>query len=184
MGLAPLRTVFSSGKGAMSLFHLVREAFGVSLKAEDIQFWQVALRGVIVYAALIVILRFAKKRSLGRATALDVVIVITIGSLASRGITGNAPLGNSLIAVIALLAVHWLVSLLTRDHSTISDWIKGRPRRIIANGEVDEKALVAAHMSDDDLAEDLRQQGVGDPKEVRLAMLERSGQLSVIKNKH
>ena len=77
--------------------------------------------------------------------------------------------------------MHWLVSLVTRDHSTISDWVKGRPRRIIANGEVDEKALVAAHMSDDDLAEDLRQQGVGDPKEVRLAMLERSGQLSVIK---
>ena len=168
----------------MNAFHLARETFGVSLKAEDIQFWQVALRGVLVYAALIVILRFAKKRSLGRATALDVVIVITIGSLASRGITGNAPLGNSLAAVIALLAVHWLVSLVTRDHSTISDWIKGRPRRIIVNGEVDQKALVAAHMSDDDLDEDLRQQGVADPKEVKLAMLERSGQLSVIKNKH
>ena len=168
----------------MSALHWVREAFGVSLKAEDIQFWQVALRGVLVYAALIVILRFAKKRSLGRATALDVVIVITIGSLASRGITGNAPLGNSLAAVIALLAMHWLVSLVTRDHSTISDWIKGRPRRIIADGVVDEKALVAAHMSDDDLAEDLRQQGVADPKDVKLAMLERSGQLSVLKDKH
>jgi len=72
--------------------------------------------------------------------------------------------------------VHWLVSLVTRDHSTISDWIKGRPRLIIANGEVDEAALVAAHVSDDDLAEDLRQQGVANPKEVKLAMLERSGQ--------
>jgi uncharacterized membrane protein YcaP (DUF421 family) len=38
-------------------------------------------------------------------------------------------------------------------------------------------------MSDDDLAEDLRQQGVADPKEVKLAFLERSGQLSVIKKK-
>jgi uncharacterized membrane protein YcaP (DUF421 family) len=160
-----------------------QEAFGLSLKAEDLQFWQVAMRGVLIYAALIVTLRLAKKRSLGRATALDVVIVITIGSLASRGITGNAPLGNSLAAVMALLAVHWFVSLVTRDHSTISDWIKGRPRRIIMNGEVDEKAVVAAHMSDDDLAEDLRQQGVEDPKEVKLAMLERSGQLSVIRYK-
>jgi len=167
----------------MSILHWSREAFGVSLKAEDIQFWQVALRGMLVYAALIVILRFAKKRSLGRATAVDVVIVITVGSLASRGITGNAPLGNSLIAVVTLMAMHWLVSLVTRDHSTISDWIKGSPRRIIANGEIDEEALIAAHMSDDDLEEDLRQRGVADPKEVRLAMLERSGQLSVIKDK-
>ena len=161
--------------------HWAQEAFGVSLKAEDLQFWQVAIRGIVIYAALIVILRLAKKRSLGRATALDVVIVITIGSVASRGITGNAPLTNSLAAVVALLAVHWLVSLVTRDHSTISDWIKGKPRLIISSGEVDQKALVAAHMSDDDLAEDLRQQGVDDPKEVKLAMLERSGELSVIK---
>lgn len=164
----------------MDVPHWFREALGVSLRAEDIQFWQVALRGILVYAALIVVLRFAKKRSLGRATALDVIIVITIGSLASRGITGNAPLGNSLVAVVSLVAVHWLISLITRDHSTISEWIKGRPRRIVTDGEVDQEALLASHMSDDDLEEDLRQQGVADLKDVQSATLERSGQLSVI----
>jgi uncharacterized membrane protein YcaP (DUF421 family) len=51
------------------------------------------------------------------------------------------------------------------------------------NGKVDQEALVAAHMSDDDLAEDLRQKGVSDPEEAKLAVLERSGQVSVIKNK-
>jgi len=79
----------------MDVFGVVKEALGLSLKAEDIQFWQVAARALLVYAALIVVLRLAKKRSLGRATAVDVVIVITTGSLASRGITGNAPLGNA-----------------------------------------------------------------------------------------
>ena len=167
----------------MDLLHWFREALGLSLKDEDMQFWQVALRGILIYAALIVVLRVAKKRSLGRATPVDVVIVITIGSLASRGITGNAPLGNVLAAVVTLVAAHWLISLVTRDHSTISEWIKGRPRRIVSDGKVDLAALVAAHMSDDDLAEDLRQQGVADPKEVKLATLERSGQLSVIKDK-
>src|SRR3569832_2963231 len=168
---APLTFFRRVREATMDAFGVVKEALGLSLKAEDIQFWQVAARALLVYAALIVVLRLAKKRSLGRATALDVVIVITIGSLASRGITGNAPLGNSLAAVIALLAVHWLVSLVTRDHSTISDWSKGKPRLIKSSGEVDQTALVAAHMSDDDLAEDLRQQGVGDPKEVRLVLL-------------
>jgi uncharacterized membrane protein YcaP (DUF421 family) len=39
---------------------------------------------------------------------------------------------------------------------------------------------MAAHMSDDDLAEDLRQNGIEEPKEVKSARLERSGKLSVI----
>jgi len=167
----------------MNAIRVVEEIFGFSLKAEDIQVWQVAARAVLVYIALIAMLRMAKKRSLGRATALDVVLVITVGSLASRGITGNAPLTNCLIAILALIGMHWLISLLTRDHARISDWIKGTPTRIISNGEVDQDALLAAHMSDDDLLQDLRQKGVASPEHAKEAILERSGQLSVFKKK-
>lgn len=160
---------------------LVREAFGFSLKAENIEFWQVAARAVLVYIALIAMFRIAKKRSLGRATALDVVLVITVGSLASRGITANAPLTNCLIAILTLIGMHWLISLVTRDHARISDWIKGAPTRIIVDGKVEYDALLAAHMSDDDLMEDLRQKGIASPEHAKEAILERSGQLSVIK---
>jgi uncharacterized membrane protein YcaP (DUF421 family) len=151
------------------------------MKAEDLQLWQAVARATLTYAVLIIVLRLAKKRSLGRATPIDVVIVITIGSLASRGITGNAPLGNCLAAVLALVAMHWVISWITRDHARISDWIKGTPTRIIVNGEVDQSALLDAHMSDDDLMEDLRQKGVVSPKGATEAVLERSGELSVIK---
>jgi uncharacterized membrane protein YcaP (DUF421 family) len=165
----------------MDIAHMLGGVFGISLKAEDIGFWQVAARAVLVYAALIIVLRVAKKRSLGRATPIDVVIVITIGSLASRGITGNAPVGNCLAAVLALVAMHWIISLITRDHAMISDWIKGKPTRIIVDGKVDQSALLDAHMSDDDLLEDLRQKGVVSPTQAKQAVLERSGALSVIK---
>ena len=166
----------------MDILGIGNEVLGISLKAEDIQSWQVVARAVLIYTSLIVVLRLAKKRSLGRATAVDVVIVITIGSLASRGITGNAPLWNSLAAVVTLVAMHWIISLVTRDHAAISDWIKGKPTRIVVNGEVDQDALLDAHMSDDDLMEDLRQKGIPDPKGAKEAVLERSGELSVIKS--
>lgn len=167
----------------MSIVEIGKQAFGLSLKADDIEFWQVAARALLVYAALIIILRLAKKRSLGRATPLDVILVITIGSVASRGITGNAPLGNSLVAVVTLVALHWLLSFITRDHARISDLIKGSPTRIVVDGKVDQEALLDAHMSDDDLLEDLRQKGLQDPKQAKEAVLERSGELSVVRVK-
>lgn len=167
----------------MSIVEIGKQAFGLSLKADDIEFWQVAARALLVYAALIIILRLAKKRSLGRATPLDVILVITIGSVASRGITGNAPLGNSLVAVVTLVALHWLLSFITRDHARISDLIKGSPTRIVVDGKVDQEALLDAHMSDDDLLEDLRQKGLQDPKQAKEAVLERSGELSVVRAK-
>jgi uncharacterized protein DUF421 len=52
---------------------------------------------------------------------------------------------------------------------------------LIRNGKVDLKALAASHMSEDDLAEDLRQEGIETRKQAKTARLERSGKLSVIR---
>jgi len=60
--------------------------------------------------------------------------------------------------------------------------IKGHPTTLIHDGKVDEDALRNAHMSMDDLLEDLREKGIADPAEAKEARLERSGKLSVIKN--
>jgi len=159
----------------------INYAFGSSLPPRDLNGLQVATRGVLIYAALIIILRFGKKRSLSRATPLDVVIVITIGSIASRSITGNAPLLNSIVAVATLMAVHWVLSLVTRESKGLGALVEGKPRDIVVNGKICRGALRASHMSEEDLREDLRQNGVLDPSDVKLAVLERSGGLSVIK---
>lgn len=84
--------------------------------------------------------------------------------------------------------MHWFISFVTRDHATISDWIKGRPTRIVVAEKVDQAALLDAHMSDahmsdDDLLEDVRQKGLSDPKGAKEAVPERSGERSVISAK-
>jgi uncharacterized membrane protein YcaP (DUF421 family) len=79
------------------------------------------------------------------------------------------------------MTVHWAISLFTRDSERLSAFVEGRPRTIIVDGNVDNAALRAAHMSQEDLEEDLRQSGIDDAGLVKLAVLERSGRLSVIK---
>jgi uncharacterized membrane protein YcaP (DUF421 family) len=150
-------------------------------KAEELSVPQVCDRAVVVYFILIAYVRFGKKRFLGQATAFDAILVIIIGSVSSRAISGTAPFVGSLAATLILIALHWIISYLTEDSKTLGDLIKGRDTRIIQNGRVDRKALHEAHMSNDDLAEDLRQQGVNSSREVKEARLERSGKLSVIK---
>lgn len=148
--------------------------------AEDLTLAQTCLRAAVVYFVLIAYLRFGKKRFLGQATAFDTVLIIVIGSLASRAISGTAPFFSSLAATFTLVAAHWVISYFTESSNALADFIKGEDTVLIRNGRIDHKALKAAHMSEDDLAEDLRQQGVDDPKKVRQARLERSGKVSVI----
>ena len=155
---------------------------GLSAKqAHELEISQVCLRAVLVYVILIAYVRFGKKRFLGEATAFDAILVIIIGSLSSRAISGTAPFGASLIATFVLIAMHWIISYFTENSPTLGNLIKGRDTLLIRNGRIDQRGLKQSHISRDDLDEDLRQQGIDDPKKVKEARLERSGKVSVIK---
>lgn len=163
------------------LQHFFEMALGLSLRPQDLGVGQIALRALLVYLAMIGLVRFGKKRFLSRATAFDAILVIVIGSTAARAITGNAPFFATLAAVFVLIATHWVISFLTRSSPALGSLVKGTPTVLIRNGRVDNKALMAAHMSRDDLNEDLREEGIAAPADVKEARLERSGKLSVIR---
>jgi uncharacterized membrane protein YcaP (DUF421 family) len=150
-------------------------------KPEQLNTLQLCARAFVVYLVMIGYIRFAKKRFLSRATAFDAILVIMIGSVASRAITGNAPFVGTMAATFVLILCHWIISYFAMSSATLSVMTKGRDTTLIKNGRVDRKALRDAHMSDDDLAEDLREASVDDPRKVKEARLERSGKLSVIK---
>lgn len=150
-------------------------------RAEELSTLQVCMRALAVYLILIAYVRLGKKRFLGQATAFDAILVIVVGSIASRAISGTAPFIASLAGTLVLIATHWIISFLAVSSPVLSSLTKGHDTLLIRNGRVDRQALSKAHMSDDDLAEDLRQQGVDKPADVREARLERSGKLSVIK---
>lgn len=164
-----------------ALSHFADAVFGNPPTAHDLVIWQAVTRALLVYIVLIAAVRFGKKRFLGEATAFDAILVIIIGSTASRGILGNAPLPNALLAVIVLIAFHWLISLMSRDWPFFSTLVKGSATPIIKDGRVSRMNMRKAHMSQDDLDEDLREKGVTDPALVAEARLERDGKLSVIK---
>jgi uncharacterized membrane protein YcaP (DUF421 family) len=164
-----------------SLNQLGEILLGLSARPQALSYFQMGLRAVVVYLAMIAFVRFGKKRFLSRATAFDAILVIIIGSTAARAITGNAPFFETLAAVFVLIAMHWIISLATSGSPALGALFKGSSTVLIRNGRVDRKALRQAHMSDDDLAEDLREEGVDDAGSVKEARLERSGKLSVIR---
>ena len=165
----------------MELLDLWERALGVGVEPNDLSATQMAVRAVLIYLMTLGIIRLAKKRFLGRASAFDVVVGIIIGSIASRAITGNAPMLPSMAACAAIIAVHWLFSTIALRSHSIGALVKGSSYVLAENGRRDDKALRRAHMTERDLEEGLRQQGVEDIGQVKEARLERNGSVSVIK---
>jgi uncharacterized membrane protein YcaP (DUF421 family) len=163
------------------MLEMLDQFLGLSLKSEQLGYGHMAARALLMYTLLIVILRAAKKRFLSNATAFDFILTVMIGAIGARALTGGAPFFPATLAIVVMVAVHWGVSLIARGSPVFSGLVKGHDTVLVKGGKVQRQNLRDAHMSDDDLHEDLRQQGVSDPSEAEEARLERSGKLSVIK---
>jgi uncharacterized membrane protein YcaP (DUF421 family) len=160
---------------------IVRVALGLGLESREITVLQMGLRAAIVYVVTVLMVRLAKKRFMGRATAFDVILGIMIGSIVSRAVTGNAPFLPALAATAVLLGMHWLFSGIAMRWHGFGTVIKDKSRVLVRKGTVDTLAMRAAHMTEHDLWEDLRGKGISRLEQVEEARLERSGKLSVIK---
>jgi uncharacterized membrane protein YcaP (DUF421 family) len=160
---------------------LAETLLGLSAKADALSFVQVAVRAVLVYGALIAFVRLGKKRFLAQATAFDAILIILIGSIASRGVSGTAPFFTSILATGWLIALHSAISFISCRSDRFSRLIKGNPTVVIKDGRVDRTVLRNTHMSAGDLEEDLRKHGLRDVSKISEGRLERDGTLSVLK---
>jgi uncharacterized membrane protein YcaP (DUF421 family) len=104
-----------------------------------------------------------------------------VGAIAAQAVTQGASYFPSLLAILVFVWMHWAFSSLARVSSSFISLIKGNAMLLVQNGRIDEPALKDAHMSRDDLDEDLHEKAVSVLAEVAAARLERSGRLSVIR---
>jgi uncharacterized membrane protein YcaP (DUF421 family) len=155
--------------------------FGGDAPAADINFVQVAMRALIIYVAGVVIVRLGKSRLISRATPLDVILAFILGSLLSRGITGHAPLSHTIVASAALVLIHYVFTALACRNRRFESMIKGHQYPLVVDGDIHRENMRHSHVSDDDLREAARMNGVADLTDVAQAYKERSGEVSIIK---
>src|SRR4051812_36756344 len=160
---------------------IVRLLLGLGIDSKEINALQMGLRAVIVYVATVLMVRLAKKRFMGRASAFDVILGIMLGSIVSRAVTGNAPFLPALVASAVLLLMHWVISATALRWHTIGGAVKGHSEVLVRDGSIDWQAMRTAHMTEHDLWEDLRGKSISHLERVAEARLERNGQLRVIK---
>jgi len=161
----------------------ITEAFRVLLgtSSEDLTVWQMSARAAVIYVIAVAIIRMGKKRFMSRATPFDLIIAIVFGSIISRVITGDADFLAGLGAVVTLMILHWLFAAISVRWSGFSRLVKGHSRILVKDGQMDAAEMRRAQISEGDLREGLRQEGVSDLAEVREARLERSGEVSVLR---
>lgn len=142
---------------------------------------QMALRTLIVYLYLVVVLRLVGRRTFGNFAPLDLVLALVLGQIVAAPLLGELPLLPA-FALIGLLALaHWLQGYLAYRSQRLDQLLHGSARTLIRHGQLNRRVLAAEMISLEELAQMLREHDVEMLSEVKLATLERDGTLTVLK---
>lgn len=138
-------------------------------------------RTVILYFLIMIGLRLMGKRQIGELEPSELVLTMMLSDLATVPMQDfGIPLLAGVIPICTLLALSLLMSQLSLQSLRFREMVCGRPSVLIREGVIQQKTMRENRYTLDELLEELREQGYGDLREVKYAILENSGQLSIL----
>lgn len=141
----------------------------------------IIVRSVCVYCFMMIALRIFGKKELSQLNPADVILILLISNAVQNAMVGpDTSLRGGLLAASALFLLNFIIKKIIAN----SKWAKGllldKPQILIHNGKLDFKMLAKVDISNDELKEAVREHGIEHFTEVKLAVLEPDGNISII----
>jgi uncharacterized membrane protein YcaP (DUF421 family) len=147
----------------------------------DISGWSIVLRTLIVYAAILLGLRLAGKREIGQMAPFDLVVILLIANAVQNAMVGpDTSLTGGLIAAAVLIVVNYGVAQARERVPLFRRAVEGTPTLLIHDGKFLRANLRNENLEEDEVMMSLREHGVSDVAEVKMAVLETDGSISIV----
>ena len=143
----------------------------------------IIFRSAAIYLFMIIALRVFGKKELSQLNTADVILILLISNAVQNAMVGNnTSLGGGILAASVLFLINYCLKRLMFNYKFFSDFMQEKPEILIHNGILDFRTLSKLKISNDELKEAMREHGVENFEDVKLAMLEIDGNISIISN--
>lgn len=148
------------------------------------EFLEIGFRTVLLYFVMLIIFRIMGKREIGELSILDLIVFIMLGELGVVAIIDfEKSLWHQLVPMFIIVLIQIVLALVSLKSEKFRHLLDGEPTIIVRDGKIDEKQMRKQRYNMNDLLTQLREDGVGDVRDVQYAILETSGRLSVFRKK-
>ena len=160
----------------------VRQPFDLgAMLVPVLPWWELLLRGVIVYAFLLVLIRITGRRQTGMMTPFDFMLLLILSNTVQNAMNGgDNSLGGGLFLAGTLVVINWIMLLLSRHFRLVHWALVGRPAFLVRDGEVQEKVMHRERITHHELMSALRSAGLANIEQAKDVILETNGTISVI----
>ena len=138
-------------------------------------------RAIFLYIVVLAVMRLMGKREIGQLQPFELAISIMIADLAATPMTETGiPITNGIMPILGLLVMHLIISMINIKSTKAREIICGKPSLLIFRGKIDQKTLKKERFTINELEERLRDNNIFNIGDVEYAILETSGQVTVI----
>lgn len=141
----------------------------------------IIIRSASVYLFMVIALRIFGKKELSQLNTADVILILLISNSVQNAMVGsNISLWGGMAAASVLFTINFTLKKLMYKFPKFGDFMQEKPEILIHEGKLDFKALSKLNISSDELKEAIREHGIEHFSDVKLAMLEIDGNISII----
>ena len=145
------------------------------------EYFDIIIRSASVYLFMLIALRIFGKKELSQLNTADVILILLISNSVQNAMVGsNISLFGGLAAASVLFIFNFVIKKLMYKYPKFREFMQEKPEILIHDGKIDFKALSKLNITHDELKEAIREHGVENFSDVKLAMLEIDGNISII----
>ena len=140
------------------------------------------IRGAAVYVILLIVFKFAGRRTMAQMTPFDFVLILIIAETTQQALLGDDfSIINAAVLIVTLITIDIVLSHVKQRLPRVGTVIDGAPTILICNGNPDEHALSRARVSlEDVLAAAREKQGLERLDQIKFAILEVNAGISIV----
>ncbi len=143
--------------------------------------WDIVVRSAVVYLAVFAGLRVMGKRELGQMTVFDLVVILLIANAVQNAMVGpDTSLLGGILAAFVLLVLNWTLAALRLRSEFWGRLVEGTPTVLVQEGQFVIPHLRKEGVERSELEMAMREHGVESVRDVRLAVLETDGSISIV----
>jgi len=141
----------------------------------------IVLRSVAVYVFMVIALRIFGKKELSQLNTADVILILLISNSVQNAMVGsNSSLLGGITAAVALFVINLIFKKIMMNSKFIKELVQDKPEILIHDGRTYFKTLAKLGITSEELQEAMREHGVEFYKDVKLAMFEIDGSISIV----
>ena len=151
------------------------------LLAPETPLFELLARSAILYFAILFLMRIMPRRSAGELATMDLIFALLIADSAAQSLGAYTSVSDGIILIVSLMAWNYLVNSLSHKVKFIERLVSAPPLEIVRNGRMLKRNMRRELLTEEELLSYLRQEGIDDVTQVKVAYVESEGQISVVK---